>query len=100
MAYFSMHTCESKCGATTKVGNTELHYCNSLFDTGWIPMTLLTLQYILYLPRSEVIPDTLDPSWRLLIDLPVDDLSSLEDLSVEVWDRDKASKDDFLVRCT
>ncbi len=54
----------------------------------------------MYLPRSEVIPDTLDPSWRLLIDLPVDDLSSLEDLSVEVWDRDKASKDDFLVRCT
>ena len=47
-----------------------------------------------------MIRNSLDPIWRLLIDLPVDDPSTMEDLQVEVWDYDQASTDDFLGRCS
>ncbi len=49
--------------------------------------------------RSEVVKDCLDPVWRLMIDLPVDDPSTLEDLRAEVWDKDTATQDDFLGEC-
>ncbi len=49
--------------------------------------------------RTHVIPDCLDPVWKLLVDLPVDDPATLQDVSFEVWDRDAGVKDDFLGRC-
>ena len=50
--------------------------------------------------KSDVIPNNLHPVWRLLIDLPVDNPDSLDDLQFEIYDEDTGNKDDFLGRCT
>ena len=49
--------------------------------------------------KTETVKDNLNPVWKLLIDLPVDDPDTMEDLPIEVWDEDKVSKDDFLGSC-
>jgi hypothetical protein len=49
--------------------------------------------------RTETVPSNLNPLWKMLVDLPVDDPDTLEDIQLEVWDDDDSSKDDFLGRC-
>ena len=49
--------------------------------------------------KTEVIQDNLHPIWRLLIDLPVNNPDSLDNLEFEIFDED-VGKDDFLGRCS
>ena len=49
--------------------------------------------------KTDAVDNCLDPQWRLLVDVPVDDPETLDDVGVEVWDEDRGSKDDFLGRC-
>ena len=48
----------------------------------------------------QVIQNNLHPVWKMLIDLPVDNPETLEDLLVAVFDEDKYGKDESLGKCT
>lgn len=50
--------------------------------------------------RTDTVANNLDPVWKLMIDMPVDNPESLDDVNVELWDEDVGTKDDFLGRCT
>lgn len=50
--------------------------------------------------KTEVVPDNLHPLWNHVVDMPVDDPDSLDNLCIEVWDEDRGSKDDFMGKCT
>jgi len=44
--------------------------------------------------------NNLNPVWKMLIDLPVDNPETLDDVSICVFDEDKYTKDEFLGKCT
>ena len=50
--------------------------------------------------KSTVVDDNLHPVWNMSVDLPVDNTELLEDILIDVYDKDiPGSKDDFLGRC-
>ena len=49
--------------------------------------------------KSGVVDDNLHPVWNMSVDLPVDNTELLEDVLIDVYDKDLAEKDDFLGRC-
>ncbi|TRY63162.1 hypothetical protein TCAL_10826 [Tigriopus californicus] len=50
--------------------------------------------------KTEVVPDNLHPVWNHVVDMPVDDPETLDNLQIEIWDEDRGSKDDFMGKCT
>lgn len=49
--------------------------------------------------KTDTVNNNLHPSWRMVVDLPIDDPDSLDDLKLDVWDEDSGNDDDFLGRC-
>ena len=48
----------------------------------------------------QVIQNNLHPVWKMLIDLPVDNPESLDDLLMALFDEDNYGKDESLGKCT
>lgn len=65
------------------------------------PYALVTLQadHTEHTFHSEVVYKSLNPVWRMLVDVPVEKSDSLQDLHVVLMDKD-TNKDDFLGSCT
>ena len=49
--------------------------------------------------KTVVVPDNLQPVWKMVFEVAVEDKSTIEELQIEVWDNDRVGKDDFLGRC-
>ena len=49
--------------------------------------------------KTQVVDNDINPRWKMLIDLPVDDPESLEDVLLKVYDKDRGSSDDYLGSC-
>ena len=49
--------------------------------------------------KSSVVNDSLHPVWNMSVDLPVDNPEALDELLIDVYDKDVGSADDFLGSC-
>lgn len=50
--------------------------------------------------KTAVVPNNLHPVWKMVVEVAVEDVSTIEDAQIEVWDDDHVAKDDFLGRCS
>lgn len=50
--------------------------------------------------KTAVVPNNLHPAWKMVVDVAVEDASTIEDPQIEVWDDDHVGKDDFLGSCS
>ncbi|QQP56044.1 Extended synaptotagmin2like, partial [Caligus rogercresseyi] len=49
--------------------------------------------------KTHVIPNNLHPHWNFTAELIVDDTESLDQILLQIWDKDSSNKDDFLGKC-
>ena len=51
--------------------------------------------------RSETIANTINPQWKMMVDVPIDCTKTLaRDVQLQVFDEDRLGPDDFLGKCT
>ena len=51
--------------------------------------------------RSETIGNTINPQWKMMVDVPIDCANTLaSDVQLHVFDEERCSQDDFLGKCT
>ena len=53
-----------------------------------------------HLFKTAVVPNNLHPVWKMIVEVVVEDVTTIEDPQIEVWDDDHVGKDDFLGRCS
>ena len=52
-----------------------------------------------YIYQSQVIQDDLNPVWNYICQIPIEDITTISDLSITVMDKDELTKDDLLGTC-